>query len=57
MDSKEKLLDHDTQKEIVISLKSSNSYPHKVSYVKIKETHLSWVILTRLYAYKIKGYL
>ena len=29
-------------------------YPHKVSKIKVEETHVSWVFLTGLYAYKIK---
>ena len=29
-------------------------YPHSVKEVKVIETHISWVLLTGLYAYKIK---
>jgi aminoglycoside phosphotransferase family enzyme len=40
----------------LISLLSKNrdAYPHKVSNVVIEETHISWVILTGQFAYKIK---
>ena len=42
------------QQTIVEALKRSETYPHKVSYVKVEETHISWVFLTGMYAYKIK---
>lgn len=42
------------QKNIILQLKNKNSYPHKVSRIKILETHISWVILTGSYVYKIK---
>ncbi len=35
-------------------LKNSECYPHRVDQVKLVETHISWVILTGEYAYKIK---
>jgi aminoglycoside phosphotransferase family enzyme len=40
----------------LISLLSKNmdAYPHKVSKVEVEETHISWVILTGKYVYKIK---
>ena len=40
----------------LISLLSKNSdaYPHKVSKIAVEETHISWVILTGQFAYKIK---
>jgi aminoglycoside phosphotransferase family enzyme len=40
----------------LISLLSKNSdaYPHKVSKVAVEETHISWVILTGQFAYKVK---
>lgn len=34
--------------------KNENAYPHKVSNVIIEETHISWIILTGQFAYKIK---
>ena len=42
------------QQTIIEALKRSETYPHKVSYVKVEETHISWVFLTGIYAYKIK---
>ncbi|HZA63199.1 MAG TPA: hypothetical protein VE573_10035 [Nitrososphaeraceae archaeon] len=40
----------------LISFLSNNRdiYPHKVSKVEVEETHISWVILTGKFAYKIK---
>jgi uncharacterized protein len=34
--------------------KNSDAYPHEVSKVELEETHISWVILTGKYVYKIK---
>jgi aminoglycoside phosphotransferase family enzyme len=34
--------------------KSRNAYSHKVSRVTIEETHVSWILLTEQFAYKIK---
>ena len=42
------------QKRIVSFLKEGSTYPHKVSKVEIKETHISWVFLTGKFAYKVK---
>ncbi len=36
------------------ALLSSKAYPHPVEGIKVLETHISWVILTGKYAYKIK---
>jgi aminoglycoside phosphotransferase family enzyme len=40
----------------LISLLSKNrgAYPHEVSNIAVEETHISWVILTGQFAYKIK---
>lgn len=35
-------------------LKRETAFPHPISYVKIIETHISWIILTGNIAYKIK---
>ena len=35
-------------------LKNPECYPHPVDQVSLVETHISWVLLTGLYAYKIK---
>ncbi len=32
----------------------SAAYPHPVTHLKLKQTHLSWVVLTGPFAYKIK---
>jgi hypothetical protein len=42
------------QQKIISALLEKSSYPHKVSNIKLEETHISWVFLTGLYAYKIK---
>lgn len=34
--------------------KNERAYPHKVSKFAVEETHISWVILTGQFAYKIK---
>jgi uncharacterized protein len=41
------------QKGIVLHLKNA-IFPHKVSHIKILETHISWILLTGKYAYKLK---
>ncbi|MGA9154153.1 MAG: hypothetical protein WBZ36_26520 [Candidatus Nitrosopolaris sp.] len=44
------------QNKLVLALRNKNAYPHEVHLPKIKiyETHVSWIFLTGLYAYKIK---
>jgi aminoglycoside phosphotransferase family enzyme len=42
------------QQKIISFLATKDAYPHNISKIKIEETHISWVILTGLYAYKIK---
>ena len=39
---------------LIESLKDPSVYSHPVSEIRILETHISWVILTGLFAYKIK---
>lgn len=39
---------------LIQALQHKALYPHKVTECRVIETHLSWVILTGLYAYKIK---
>jgi aminoglycoside phosphotransferase family enzyme len=39
---------------ISLLCKNRDAYPHKVSKVEVEETHISWVILTGKFAYKIK---
>ena len=38
----------------VQGLKNPHCYPHSVDQVRVVETHISWVVLTGSYAYKIK---
>jgi aminoglycoside phosphotransferase family enzyme len=42
------------QQKVISSLAKKDAYPHDVSKIRIEETHISWVILTGSYAYKIK---
>jgi aminoglycoside phosphotransferase family enzyme len=39
---------------ISILRKNRGAYPHEVSKLELEETHISWVILTGKYVYKIK---
>lgn len=39
---------------LVEALRDEKCYPHPVSRIRILETHISWVVLTGQYAYKIK---
>jgi aminoglycoside phosphotransferase family enzyme len=42
------------QQQIISSLLRKDAYKHKTSKIKIEETHISWIILTGMYVYKIK---
>jgi aminoglycoside phosphotransferase family enzyme len=42
------------QVELISELKNRYAYPHKVLSITIEETHISWVLLTGLFAYKVK---
>ena len=42
------------QSELIASLLKPEVYPHPVESLELIETHISWVILTGDYAYKIK---
>ncbi len=39
---------------LIAALRDPGCYPHPVAQVEILETHISWVVLTGRYAYKIK---
>ena len=39
---------------LVAALRNPALYPHPVEHVELIETHISWVLLTGAYAYKIK---
>ena len=44
-----------SREEILIrSLLAARAYPHPVHNIRLLDTHISWVILTGTYAYKIK---
>ncbi len=44
-----------TQSTLISILKEKkDAYPHKITQIRIKETHISWILLTGKYAYKIK---
>ncbi len=43
-----------TDSPLIQALKTSTTYPHPVKEIRLIETHISWVILTGDYAYKIK---
>lgn len=44
-----------TQQKLISILKEKKDlYPHIVTEIKLKETHISWIILTGKFAYKIK---
>ncbi len=40
--------------QLVESLMQARAYPHRVGDVRVIETHVSWVLLTGEYAYKLK---
>ena len=42
------------QLELISSLLRKGAYNHNTSKIKVEETHISWIILTGLYVYKIK---
>ena len=52
MDSNQTALDSGLV--LIKALSEAGAYPHKVTAFSIVETHISWVLLTGLYAYKIK---
>ena len=42
------------QANFISALLNADLYPHPVEKLQLIETHISWVILTGPYAYKIK---
>ena len=42
------------QIDIALHLKEKGAFPHRVSNVRVLETHISWVLLTGKYVYKVK---
>ncbi len=43
-----------TTDAFILALQDPDLYPHPVKYFRLIETHISWVLLTGDYAYKIK---
>ncbi|OEY66519.1 AAA family ATPase [Marinobacter sp. X15-166B] len=43
-----------TTDDLILALQNPDVYNHPVSHIQVMETHISWVILTGDYAYKIK---
>src|SRR5450759_159749 len=44
----------DTGVALIKALSKASAYQHEVTAVSVVETHISWVLLTGQYAYKIK---
>jgi aminoglycoside phosphotransferase family enzyme/predicted kinase len=44
----------DSGSTLIASLRTAAAFPHAVSSIEIHETHISWVVLTGPFAYKIK---
>ncbi len=42
------------EKIIKFLLEHKSPYPHKISKINLEETHISWILLTGKYAYKLK---
>ena len=42
------------QIDIALHLKDKEVFTHRVSTVRVLETHISWVLLTGKYVYKVK---
>ena len=40
--------------QLIASLQNSNAFAHPTEHIRTIETHISWVILTGMFAYKIK---
>jgi aminoglycoside phosphotransferase family enzyme/predicted kinase len=39
---------------LIAALREPRCYPHSVTNIEVRETHISWVLLTGEYAYKLK---
>ncbi|MDT8385525.1 MAG: AAA family ATPase [Gammaproteobacteria bacterium] len=46
--------ERDTQQALITALARAEAFPHRVEEIRLIETHISWVMLTGDYAYKIK---
>src|SRR5690606_22293357 len=45
---------NDMSRRLITALQSPACYPHETTEIRVLETHISWVLLTGPYAYKIK---
>jgi uncharacterized protein len=43
------------QQNIISRLKKTTAYSHPISRIKLLETHISWILLTGKFVYKIKN--
>ena len=43
------------QQNIISHLKKKTAYSHTTSKIKVLETHISWILLTGSFVYKIKN--
>ncbi len=48
------MTDSSNHPPLIKSLMSGDAYPHPVEKIELLETHISWILLTGKYAYKIK---
>ncbi|WP_197442065.1 bifunctional aminoglycoside phosphotransferase/ATP-binding protein [Thalassoglobus polymorphus] len=48
------MTDSNNHPPLVKSLMSGDAYPHPVEKIELLETHISWILLTGKYAYKVK---
>jgi aminoglycoside phosphotransferase family enzyme/predicted kinase len=46
--------DLESSRRLVLALRDPACYPHDVSRIELIETHISWVLLTGSFAYKVK---
>ena len=45
---------HGKTATLIVRLQQAGCFPHPVTQIQLIETHISWVLLTGDYAYKIK---
>ncbi len=46
--------DYQASQRLIRSLQRKDAFPHAVQDIQVLETHISWIVLTGKYAYKIK---
>jgi hypothetical protein len=47
-------IDDPAANTLIASMNTPGAFSHPVSYIRLVETHISWILLTGTYAYKIK---